>query len=602
MNELFAVEGVILAAYSAAEHSELSYGIRDTHRGPARTRKAPTYTREYAFPLRATRMPRISGIQQNLHLPRSKNVMSGSVTYKPLRWIHVVVLLVGYVLLDWASFIHALYGLNITPWSPGPAIGLAFIMHFGPPAAVVLFVAIVVADSVIRDLPTTFPTTLLLAGILSGGYGLLGETMRRRLDRNLMFSHHRELLVWILLVILGTLLMSGTFVTTLTLSNVLVSGQWTDAFIRYWVGDAVGIVITMPLIAMLIDERGRRFLLGALRRWETLLYGSITVAAVWFTLGLGPAEVRYFYVVFLPMVWAALRGGLAGTVLTATLTQLAIIFVVQMRGFETVTVLEVQMLAAVLVLVGFLVGVFIDEQRRLSAELRQSLRLAAAGEMAAALAHELNQPLTAMTAYGAACDDLVRQNAPSERLRDVVQRMVSESRRTAAIVCRLRDFFRAGDTRLARVRVDELLTAATEPFAARLDRSGITLLVDPVDDWHVLVDRLQLEVLLRNLVVNAIESVEELPEGKPRWIRLRGEPAGSGRICISVADSGPGPQSENEASLFEPFHSGKASGLGLGLAIGRSIAEAHGGRLWVEAADHGLFKLLLPLEEDGQEA
>jgi len=514
----------------------------------------------------------------------------------------MAVLFVGYVLFDWASFIHALHGLNITPWSPGPAIGLAFIMHLGLPASAVLFVAIIAADSLIRDLPTTVPVTLFVAAILAGGYGLLGAIMRRRFDRNLMFTHHRELLAWIMLVIVGALVMSAAFVSTLTLTNVLDWEQWTDAFIRYWVGDAVGVVITMPLIAMLIDERGRAFLGSALRRWEAPLYGAITVAAVWFTLGLGPAEVRYFYVVFVPMVWAALRGGLAATVLTATLAQLAIIFVVQTRGFETITVLEVQMLTAVLVLVGFLVGVFIDEHRRLGAELRESLRLAAAGEMAAALAHELNQPLTAMTAYGAACEDLVRQGAPSDRLRDVVKRMVAESRRTADIVTRLRDFFRAGDTRLARVRVSELFEAAAEPFAARLGQSGIALLVDPVDDWHVIVDRLQLEVVLRNLIANAIESVEELPAGKPRWVRLRGEPAGPGRICIAVEDSGPGPQPEHEAGLFEPFHSGKASGLGLGLAISRSIAEAHGGRLWAEEAEHGVFKLLLPLDEGGHAA
>lgn len=544
-------------------------------------------------------MARPHGIAQNPPFARLKDIVNASLTFKRLSWRHAAVLFIGYVLFDWASFIHALHGLNITPWSPGPAIGLAFVMHFGLPAAAVLFVAIIAADSLIRDLPTTIPVTLLLAAVLAGGYGLLGEIMRRRLDRNLMFSHHRELLAWIMLVIIGTLLMSATFVSTLTLTGVLVWEQWADAFIRYWVGDAVGVVITMPLIAMLMDERGRAFLRSALRRWETPLYGSITIAAVWFTLGLGPAEVRYFYIVFVPMVFAALRGGLAATVLTATVAQLAIIVVVQTRGFETVTVLEVQMLAAVLVLVGFLVGVFIDEQRRLGAELRQSLRLAAAGEMAAALAHELNQPLTAMTAYGAACEELVRQGAPPDRLRDVVKRMVSESRRTADIVTRLRDFFRAGDTRLVQVRVEELLSAAAEPFAARLERSGIALSVDPVDDWRVLVDRLQLEVVLRNLIVNAVESVEELPEGRPRWIRVRAESAGPGRISIAVEDSGPGPQPEHEVGLFEPFHSGKASGLGLGLAISRSIAEAHGGRLWAEAADHGLFKLMLPLEEGG---
>jgi C4-dicarboxylate-specific signal transduction histidine kinase len=296
------------------------------------------------------------------------------------------------------------------------------------------------------------------------------------------------------------------------------------------------------------------------------------------------------------MVWAALRGGLAGSVLTAALAQLAIIAAVQLRAFATVTVFDVQALTVVLVLVGFLVGVFIDEQRRLGAELRQSLRLAAAGEMAAALAHELNQPLTAMSAYGTACEDLINQGEQGERLLDLVRRMVAESHRTADVVTRLRDFFRTGDTRLERVPVTEVLRSAADPFAARAVRSGIKLHVRPVGDISILADRLQIEVVLRNLVVNAFEAVEATSV-QERWVRIGADAAGPGRICVTVEDSGPGPDEESTAKLFEPFHSGKSSGLGLGLVISRSIVEAHGGRLWAEAGSHGVFKLLLPLEE-----
>jgi signal transduction histidine kinase len=513
-----------------------------------------------------------------------------------LRWGHAALLVVGYVLLDWASYIHAMHGLNITPWSPGPALGLAFVMRFGAKIAPILFFAIVLADSVVRDLPTTFPLTLLIATLLASGYTALGEIMRRRFDRSLMFMHHRALLAWIVLVIVGTLCVSAAFVSLLVATGVLPGWQWPDAFARYWIGDAVGVLITMPLFSMLMDERGRAFLSGVLHRWETWLYGVVMLGTVWGTLGLGPgADVRYFYIVFLPMVWAALRGGLAGAVLTATLAQLAIIAAVQLRGFATVTVFDVQALAVVLVLVGFLVGVFIDEQRRLGAELRQSLRLAAAGEMAAALAHELNQPLTAMSAYGAACEDLISQGEQGDRLLDMVRRMVSESHRTADVVTRLRDFFRTGDTRLERVPVSELLRSAAEPFAARAARGVVELSVRPVGEECVLVDRLQIEVVMRNLVVNAFEAVEA-EAGLERWIRIGAEPAGPGRICLTVEDSGPGPGASDAARLFEPFHSSKSSGLGLGLAISRSIAEAHGGRLWAEAGANGVFKLLLPLE------
>jgi signal transduction histidine kinase len=146
------------------------------------------------------------------------------------------------------------------------------------------------------------------------------------------------------------------------------------------------------------------------------------------------------------------------------------------------------------------------------------------------------------------------------------------------------------------VPVAELLRSAAEPFAARAARSAIELSVQPTGPACVLVDRLQIEVVMRNLVVNAFEAVEGAG-GQERWVRIGAEAAGPGRICLTVEDSGPGPAAADAARLFEPFQSSKSSGLGLGLAISRSIAEAHGGRLWAEAGGNGLFKLLLPLEE-----
>ena len=518
-----------------------------------------------------------------------------------MRWPHALVLIIGYVALDWASYIHAMHGLNITPWSPAPALGMAFVLRYGVKVAVVLFVAIVAAELVVRDLPASLPLVVLLAGLLAAGYGLIGELMRRRFDPDLMFANYRRLLVWIFIVVAGTACVSTVFATALVTFEVVPSGTWHEAFTRYWIGDAVGALITMPLFSMLMDERGRALLAEIVRRWDTGLYAAVTVVSVWFTLGLGNGgDVRYFYVVFLPIVWAALRGGLPGAVLAAALAQVAIIGAVQYRGFATMAVFELQALAVVLAIVGFLVGVFIDEHTRMGAELQHSLRLAAAGEMAAALAHELNQPLTAMSAYGTACEDLISQGEQGERLLDMVRRMNVESRRTADVVTRLRDFFRTGDTRLEHVRVAELLDSIATAYASRAARSGVALTVQAPSDARVLADRLQIEVVLRNLTVNAFEAVEA-QAAESRWVRITTQSAGPGRICIVVEDSGPGPDGAASGRLFEPFRSSKSSGLGLGLAISRSIAEVHGGRLWAETGSHGTFKLLLPLEQGAPE-
>ena len=514
-----------------------------------------------------------------------------------MRWHDVLLLIAGYVVLDWASYIHASHGVNITPWSPAPALGLVFVMRFGPIAGFVLFLAILLAEAIIRDLPMHLGLQVGLALVLALGYTGIGEIMRRRFDPSLIFTDRARLLGWVVVVVLGTLGVSAAFVSMLTLFSVIATDDFREALTRYWIGDMVGVLITMPLVAMLMDERGRALLAGATKRWETVVYSIATVFTVGIALGLSAeSDIKYFYVVFVPLVWAASRHGLAGAVVSAGLAQIAIIAAAQLRGFPTVTVFEIQALTVVLVMVGFLVGVVIDEQLRTGAELRQSLRLAAAGDMAGALAHELNQPLTAMSAYATACEDLINRGERGEQLLDMVRYMVDESQRTSAVVTRLRDFFRTGDTKLDLVALDDILRSAVTAFTPRAERNRVDLRLSPLPGAVVFVDRLQIEVVIRNLLANAFDAVE-VQDATARTVELSAQRLGNDRVCVRVEDSGPGLGRVAASRLFEPFRSSKSSGLGLGLAISRSIAEAHGGRLWAEAAAHGTFSLLLPLEQ-----
>lgn len=513
-----------------------------------------------------------------------------------LGWRDVLILLAGYVALDWASFIHPLHGLNITPWSPAPALGLVFMLRFGRKAAVPLGLTIVIADAWVRDLPAALPISVGLSALLTLGYWMIAEALRHRLTRGGIFGDRRELLEWASIVGIGTLLNSLVFVFALSLAGLIPAGGFTEAFVRYWVGDGVGILISMPILWMLLDQRGRVQLRAMVLNIESLAHLLGTILALWVAFDVGAAaDFKYFYVLFLPIAWAAARQGIAGAVASAALIQLGIIVAVQWQGFSAVTVLEIQALAVVLVMCGFFIGVVVDEKQRVSAELRQTLRLAAAGEMAGALAHELNQPLTALSAYGTACEQLLIQGETGERLRETIRRMVAESFRAAEVVRRLRDFFRTGATRLETISLDELLTAAATSVAVRSRQHGVALSVQPALPSTLLADRLQLEVVLRNLLSNAIDAASEQPAGKG-WVRLSSRPDGPGRICICVEDSGPGLNATTAARLFEAFQSSKATGLGLGLVISRAIAEAHGGHLRAEVTDHGLFKLVLPIE------
>lgn len=505
-----------------------------------------------------------------------------------------LVFVVVYVLLDWASYLHPMYGLNITPWNPSLALGLVIWFRAGRMVAIPWFAAILIGEVVVRGLPATLALTLALSGVLTVGYGIMAEVLRRHADGDILHDR-RRLLSWLIIVVAGTLVTSTIYISLLYFTDLIPVGDWSVALVRFWVGDCVGIIVTMPFFWLLLDGRAR--LRALFTRWETAGYGLLAIAALWVSFGLGgEGEFQYFYLLFLPIVWAAARQGVPGAAIAAFILQAGIMVAVQWQNLVAVTVFELQLLGAVLAFVGLFIGAVVDEKQRVSNELRQTLRLAAAGEMAAALAHELNQPLTALSAYGSACQQMLEQGGNDERLRDTIARMVTESYRAADVVRRLRDFFRTGATRLERITLAELAGSVTAQFADKAAGQGIELVASPMPDCMLLVDRLQLEVILRNLIANAFDAVQEQPAGQRR-ISIAAEVAEGETVRIRVADSGPGLSSAKVLRLFEAFQSSKSSGLGLGLAISRAIAQAHGGDLAAVAADGGVFVLTLPIEE-----
>ncbi len=287
---------------------------------------------------------------------------------------------------------------------------------------------------------------------------------------------------------------------------------------------------------------------------------------------------------------------MAGAIVSASLLQVEVIVAVQMLSYSAVTVAELQMLSLSMALIGFFIGSVVDEQRRTSNELRQTLRLAAAGEMAGALAHELNQPLTALAAYASACETLLERGEQGERLNAAIRGMLLESGRTGEVVRRLRDFFRTGATRLEAVRLPDVVEQAACHYREKAAAQRIDFDVGQVPEETLLADRLQLEVVLRNLLANAFEAVGQAGCAR-RTVSLSGDVLPGGRVSLTVEDSGAGLSAQAAASLFEPFRSSKSSGLGLGLVISRAIVETHGGSLRGEVADHGIFKIVLPTHD-----
>ena len=239
----------------------------------------------------------------------------------------------------------------------------------------------------------------------------------------------------------------------------------------------------------------------------------------------------------------------------------------------------------------------------LQSELVHVSRLSAMGTMATTLAHELNQPLTAIANYAQAAEPIIDSDRAEDRalLREVFEEMSGQTMRAGAIVRRLREFIARGEVEKRVEDLPELIEEAAALALVGAREHGVTAQID-LDPaaTPVLVDRVQIQQVLINLIRNAVEAMED---SAVRRLLVASTVEEGGMIRITVADSGPGIAQNVAGQLFQAFVSTKSSGMGLGLSICRTIVEAHGGRIRAgESAEGGAeFQFTLPMAEDEEE-
>lgn len=501
-----------------------------------------------------------------------------------------------YIALDWASYIDPLGPFNITPWNPQPALAIAWMLLGGLQYAPVVFLTIVLADLVVRDMPGGYLIMLLTALTLAAGYAGIAWTLRSlvRLDPGLRST--RELTLFAGVVVVGTAVIGASFVGVLHAAHLIAPASFPQAWLRFWVGDAVGVLVTAPLLLLAADTARRTALRALARRPETFIQIAVLVGALWLVFGVfGDESSRYFYILFLPLIWIAARGGMNGAVFATAVVQLGVVIGIHQERAAMLPVLELQALVAALTLTGLVLGMMVDERERGAESLRRTLRLAAAGEMAGAIAHEVNQPLTALANYGRSAQMLLASGGGAHaELPSVLQKILVEANRAAEVVRRLRDFFRTGTTRLEPLPLEELLATVRRIGQPLIGGLAITLEVRSEPNLPALfVDRLQIELVLRNLIANSVDSLQALPDRQGR-IDVAAQRHDMGHVRVVVTDNGPGLAAGMREQVFEPFVSGKSSGMGLGLAVSRAMAEAHGGSLEARPGVHGEFELILP--------
>jgi C4-dicarboxylate-specific signal transduction histidine kinase len=271
----------------------------------------------------------------------------------------------------------------------------------------------------------------------------------------------------------------------------------------------------------------------------------------------------------------------------------------------SVAVLVAQTFLVTLALSGLIPAVILNERRRMEealrkaqAELARIIRVTVMGELAASIAHEINQPLATVVTNAHACSRLHARKVPDlAEVRQAVSDIAEAGTHAGAVISRIRALMRKEPPEKIVLPIAEVLHEALAFARGELGQEHVSVEGETGINLRVIGDRVQLQQVLLNLILNGIEGITSIAQGL-RVLRITAESDSSGCVLVAVRDSGVGLDRESTERIFEPFYTTKPNGLGMGLGTSRSIIEAHGGRLWATPNDDGpgaTFRFTLPV-------
>jgi len=208
------------------------------------------------------------------------------------------------------------------------------------------------------------------------------------------------------------------------------------------------------------------------------------------------------------------------------------------------------------------------------------------GEFAASIAHEISQPLGAIVANADAGQRWLAAGSPNlEQARESVGLIVSDANRAADIIKRIRALIKKADTEKTPLNINEAIREVIALVEAEARRNSVALRTELAEDLPpVLGDRVQLQQVILNLAMNGIEAISSVA-GRPRHLLISSRRHESDHVLVALQDFGIGIEPDSLKKIFDAFYTTKPQGIGMGLAIARSIIENHGGRLWAERND-----------------
>ena len=392
-----------------------------------------------------------------------------------------------------------------------------------------------------------------------------------------------------------------------------VSDPWL-AWGRRFLTNVVPTITLTPLIVLTVEGGIRR--IRHMPSWRFAEFGLLAVAL--FAVGTpvfgwwqpDPGVLPALLYAPLPLLlWAAMRFEVAGTCLSL----LVVSFLSLSNAFagrgpfsiltpaENVFSLQVFLIAIAVPLM--LLAALVEEQRRTEESLRRvqldlthASRVMSMGQLVATIAHEINQPLTAIVMNArASLRRIASDSLGTPEHREVLQDIVDDGKRASAVIQQIRDLLKKTPMRTAPLGLNAVIREVIALVLGEVRSHHVLLRTELADDLPpVLGDRVQLQQVVLNLLMNSIEAMNAVDD-RSRELTIQSRRADAGSIVVAVCDSGPGLGPGDPDQIFNAFYTTKTSGMGMGLSVSRSIVEAHGGRLWATTQETGGAKLQFSL-------
>jgi two-component system sensor kinase FixL len=509
-----------------------------------------------------------------------------------------------YLLLDWASYVEPLRHTNITPWNPNTGVVVALLLARGGRWAPLVAFGIFAGELLTDEAPAPWRVLALASLYLAAVYTLAAWALRRRGLEQRPIATPKGAAWFAGVIAVASGVAAAGYVGILVSAGQVSPGDAWASIGRYWIGEFNGIIALTPVLLLRVDrvalwEGVRR------NRRELVLQALGAVVGVGLAFALAAArDVRLFYPLFAPVTWIALRHGVPGAMISVSLVQAALVAALELTP-GSIPLFDVQFPLLSLGVTALFLGALATQRDRAlrqmrdqDAVLQRSMRFAAAGQLASALTHELNQPMTALLSYVRASEIMAETPTHTDdRLASTLRKAGEEAGRAAAVLRRLREFYRGEGARLEATDAMALCARVADGFQDRMRRSAVDFEMRNGEGVPtVMVDRTQLEIVIHNLLTNSLDAFDAQParRARARRIQITAEVRGAD-VLIGVDDSGPGIPASLAERLFEPFVTSKTSGMGLGLSLSRTFLRHQGGDLWSEASRLGGARFVIRL-------